>query len=271
MVLKDDRGNRRAWFGMEGQSVSLRLLDGAGEEKISYSASPEAAALSLLDDRRCRRAQIAMQDGQPALLLLDPQGAEVFHLSLIFGEAGDQQSALASQFYFAHNQAYIRMSDSAGRIRVGALVEDDSPSIYIFNSSNAACCRLRVAGSEVQLGFLGAEGETAGMLSVEKSNYSNADDLDISGNLAPVYGQLRVGNGLPVLLLGQQDYGIECRIGTPASAAADPEATADAEALADTDNSEFSTSAEAGEQPAGTPKSPMSDQTASAPAEYVSA
>jgi hypothetical protein len=73
LVLRDGKGNERAWLGMAKDGPVLRFRDEGGQERLWLGVFKNTPALALYDEQGKRRAALSTGAGAVSLILYDRQ------------------------------------------------------------------------------------------------------------------------------------------------------------------------------------------------------
>jgi hypothetical protein len=71
LVLRDAKGNERAWLGMDKDGPALRFRDEAGKERLWLGVLQNTPGLVFYDDQGKRRASLSTSKSTVSLILYD--------------------------------------------------------------------------------------------------------------------------------------------------------------------------------------------------------
>jgi hypothetical protein len=124
LVLRDDKGNERAWLGMARDGPVLRFRDEGGKERLWLGLVKDTPGLAFYDDQGKRRAALSTGRDMVSLLLYDRQEKQRAWLVLsdraaalhLLGRGGERHAGLSVEA----DGVAVWHHDEAGRVQAGA-------------------------------------------------------------------------------------------------------------------------------------------------------
>jgi hypothetical protein len=124
LVLRDDKGNERAWLGMGKDGPVLRFRDEGGKERLWLGLVKDTPGLAFYDEQGKRRAALSTGRGVVSLVLYGRQERPKAWLVLsdraaalhLLGGGGERHAGLSVE----EDGVAVWHHDEAGRLQAGA-------------------------------------------------------------------------------------------------------------------------------------------------------